>query len=228
MAEKCAVYCQEDFVRKVLASQPDIYSKYEHLMYREMISSNPFLCFCPGVDCETIVFSNAKKPHRVTCNTCNTSFCFVCSQQYHAPASCEVIKKWLRKCADDSETANYIRYFGMNFSKLDCLVRTQKIVRSVMCRSRRMAVATISHVKRLISGGILIHLILVWPSFLLGLLGRLEDSWKRLLQLLSLQRKCRYEQSRRAQGSRTLSSLFHSLRKSSEVIEVGTSIVGTY
>lgn len=27
---------------------------------------------------------------------------------YHAPTDCHIIKKWLTKCADDSETANYI------------------------------------------------------------------------------------------------------------------------
>lgn len=27
---------------------------------------------------------------------------------YHAPTDCPVIRKWLTKCADDSETANYI------------------------------------------------------------------------------------------------------------------------
>lgn len=27
---------------------------------------------------------------------------------YHAPTDCGVIKQWLTKCADDSETANYI------------------------------------------------------------------------------------------------------------------------
>lgn len=27
---------------------------------------------------------------------------------YHAPTDCQIIRKWLTKCADDSETANYI------------------------------------------------------------------------------------------------------------------------
>ena len=40
------------------------------------------------------------------------TFFFVCSFrcgiEYHAPTDCDVIKKWLTKCADDSETANYI------------------------------------------------------------------------------------------------------------------------
>ena len=36
-------------------------------------------------------------------------FCsFRCGIEYHAPTDCDVIKKWLTKCADDSETANYI------------------------------------------------------------------------------------------------------------------------
>ena len=33
---------------------------------------------------------------------------FRCGLDYHAPTDCDVIKKWLTKCADDSETANYI------------------------------------------------------------------------------------------------------------------------
>ena len=33
---------------------------------------------------------------------------FRCGLVYHAPTGCEMIKKWLTKCADDSETANYI------------------------------------------------------------------------------------------------------------------------
>lgn len=33
---------------------------------------------------------------------------FKCGLAYHAPTECEVIKQWLSKCEDDSETANYI------------------------------------------------------------------------------------------------------------------------
>lgn len=37
-------------------------------------------------------------------------FCcsFMCGDAYHCPTSCETIKKWLVKCQDDSESANYI------------------------------------------------------------------------------------------------------------------------
>ena len=33
---------------------------------------------------------------------------FQCGGEYHAPTDCDTIKRWLTKCADDSETANYI------------------------------------------------------------------------------------------------------------------------
>lgn len=33
---------------------------------------------------------------------------FRCGTDYHAPTDCGTIRKWLTKCADDSETANYI------------------------------------------------------------------------------------------------------------------------
>lgn len=36
------------------------------------------------------------------------SYSFKCRQMYHAPTDCATIRKWLTKCADDSETANYI------------------------------------------------------------------------------------------------------------------------
>ena len=35
-------------------------------------------------------------------------YSFRCGIDYHAPTSCDIIKKWLTKCIDDSETANYI------------------------------------------------------------------------------------------------------------------------
>lgn len=33
---------------------------------------------------------------------------FKCTNDYHAPTDCVTIKKWLIKCIDDSETANFI------------------------------------------------------------------------------------------------------------------------
>ena len=32
----------------------------------------------------------------------------MCGDAYHCPTTCDIIKKWLVKCQDDSESANYI------------------------------------------------------------------------------------------------------------------------
>lgn len=42
---------------------------------------------------------------------------FKCRQMYHAPTDCATIRKWLTKCADDSETANYISAHTKDVSK---------------------------------------------------------------------------------------------------------------
>jgi hypothetical protein len=46
-------------------------------------------------------FPFSKPPHF-------SNFSFQCGGEYHAPTDCDTIKRWLTKCADDSETANYI------------------------------------------------------------------------------------------------------------------------
>lgn len=35
-------------------------------------------------------------------------FCFDCQQENHLPCPCWLVKKWIQKCEDDSETANWI------------------------------------------------------------------------------------------------------------------------
>jgi ariadne-1 len=35
-------------------------------------------------------------------------FCFGCSLKDHQPSPCHIVKYWNKKCADDSETANWI------------------------------------------------------------------------------------------------------------------------
>lgn len=42
------------------------------------------------------------------CRGCELLTCFSCGAPHHAPTDCATIRRWLTKCADDSETANYI------------------------------------------------------------------------------------------------------------------------
>uniref|UniRef100_A0AAX7TPN4 RBR-type E3 ubiquitin transferase n=1 Tax=Astatotilapia calliptera TaxID=8154 RepID=A0AAX7TPN4_ASTCA len=66
------------------------------------------LQLCPGADCPMVIKVQEPRARRVQCSRCSEVFCFKCRQMYHAPTDCATIRKWLTKCADDSETANYI------------------------------------------------------------------------------------------------------------------------
>nr|XP_006811619.1 PREDICTED: protein ariadne-2-like [Saccoglossus kowalevskii] len=84
--------------RSMSTSQIIIYQGFNHFQ----------LSFCPGPGCDIVLKAEQPAAKRAICTKCNNSFCFKCKLHYHAPTECEVIKKWLTKCRDDSETANYI------------------------------------------------------------------------------------------------------------------------
>ena len=39
---------------------------------------------------------------------CRNVFCFYCGENWHDPVKCNLLKKWIKKCDDDSETSNWI------------------------------------------------------------------------------------------------------------------------
>lgn len=39
---------------------------------------------------------------------CNHVFCFSCGENWHDPVKCSLLRKWIKKCDDDSETSNWI------------------------------------------------------------------------------------------------------------------------
>ncbi|XP_031641143.1 potential E3 ubiquitin-protein ligase ariadne-2 [Contarinia nasturtii] len=107
MATQCNVLVPEDLVLTLLC-KPHMRTKYQHFAFQDYVKSHPELRFCPGPNCQVLIRSKELSPKKATCDTCKTVFCFLCGMDYHAPTDCKVIKKWLTKCADDSETANYI------------------------------------------------------------------------------------------------------------------------
>lgn len=124
MNPECSVVCLRSFIRDLLADKPLLLQQYEKRVLADAVLTHPYFTFCPGNDCDGIVYCETKKAHRVTCKFCNHSFWFVfilsksyfhkknfsvrCGFEYHAPSSCDIMAKWRKKCGDDSETANYI------------------------------------------------------------------------------------------------------------------------
>lgn len=71
------------------------------------------LKWCPAPNCVYVVDCGIKKRElgrivpTVRCD-CGHNFCFGCILTDHLPAPCSIVKKWMKKCEDDSETANWI------------------------------------------------------------------------------------------------------------------------
>ncbi|EDW08363.1 potential E3 ubiquitin-protein ligase ariadne-2 [Drosophila mojavensis] len=107
MAQQCNVRVPEDLVL-TLVTRPVMRDKYQQFAFKDYVKSHPQLRFCPGPNCQIIVQSSEICAKRAICKVCHTGFCFKCGMDYHAPTDCQIIRKWLTKCADDSETANYI------------------------------------------------------------------------------------------------------------------------
>lgn len=107
MAQGCHIYVPEELALSLI-SKPQLREKYVQFAFADYVKSHPQLRFCPGINCNAVVQAKERQPMRATCKFCKVSFCFKCGAEYHAPTDCETIKRWLTKCADDSETVNYI------------------------------------------------------------------------------------------------------------------------
>ena len=87
--------------------------RYSELLTRTYVDDKNNLKWCPAPNCVYAVDCAVKQRDLVRivptvhCN-CGYSFCFGCSHADHQPAPCGIVNKWLKKCEDDSETANWI------------------------------------------------------------------------------------------------------------------------
>ncbi|KAK0749818.1 hypothetical protein B0T18DRAFT_437232 [Schizothecium vesticola] len=92
---------------------PELTARYHELLNRTYVEDKDTLKWCPAPDCPNAIECGVKKKDldkvvpTVSC-LCEHRFCFGCILNDHQPAPCELVKRWLKKCADDSETANWI------------------------------------------------------------------------------------------------------------------------
>ncbi|KAL5003908.1 hypothetical protein ScPMuIL_017364 [Solemya velum] len=81
--------------------------KYQHLITNSFVECNRLLRWCPAPDCGHAVKVAYHDNKPVTC-VCGHTFCFACGENWHDPVRCRWLKRWIKKCDDDSETSNWI------------------------------------------------------------------------------------------------------------------------
>jgi len=90
-----------------LITDPRVKLKYQHLITNSFVQCNRLLTWCPSPDCSNAIKVGHVEARPVKCR-CGHIFCFKCSENWHDPVRCHLIKKWIKKCDDDSETSNWI------------------------------------------------------------------------------------------------------------------------
>ncbi len=93
-----------------LVGDGSVRTKYQSLISRSYVQFNRFLNWCSAPDCTFVVAAVQTASYRsgpVNCR-CGHLFCFGCSEDWHEPVTCHMLKRWHKKCVDDSETCNWI------------------------------------------------------------------------------------------------------------------------
>jgi len=97
----------DDQTVMTLITDPRVKLKYQHLITNSFVQCNRLLRWCPSPDCSNAIKVQHVEARPVKCK-CSHVFCFQCSENWHDPVRCHLIKKWIKKCDDDSETSNWI------------------------------------------------------------------------------------------------------------------------
>ncbi|CRK86900.1 CLUMA_CG000722, isoform A [Clunio marinus] len=97
----------DDVTVMSLLTEPRVKTKYQQLITNSFVECNRLLRWCPSADCSYAVKVQYVDARPVTCK-CGHVFCFECGEQWHDPVQCRLLRKWIKKCDDDSETSNWI------------------------------------------------------------------------------------------------------------------------
>ncbi|XP_002158303.2 E3 ubiquitin-protein ligase arih1 isoform X1 [Hydra vulgaris] len=132
-ATECDILVDENFVLKVLLD-PTIRSKYHKLIGDSFVQSNRLMKWCPAPDCTNAIKALYNDAKPVTC-LCGYTFCFGCTQPVHEPVRCNWLRKWLKKCDDDSETSNWIHANTKECPKCHVTIEKNGGCNHMVCRN---------------------------------------------------------------------------------------------
>nr|XP_002129552.1 E3 ubiquitin-protein ligase arih1 [Ciona intestinalis] len=125
----------DDAIVMSLISDKKVRLKYQHLMTNSFVECNSLLKWCPSPDCHHVIKVEYRDRRAVKCD-CGREFCFECSESWHDPVLCVHLKKWLKKCDDDSETSNWISANTKECPKCQVTIEKDGGCNHVICRSQ--------------------------------------------------------------------------------------------
>ncbi|ORY33473.1 hypothetical protein BCR39DRAFT_563976 [Naematelia encephala] len=114
MGEACKRIVRPELVDELVPGE--LSKKYHNLLNAAYVADSPSLRWCPHPGCEHVIECHQVPPRMlnqlvptVKCD-CGRFLCFGCGYAgNHRPVLCKIVKMWEKKCADDSETANWLQ-----------------------------------------------------------------------------------------------------------------------
>ncbi|KAG9508821.1 E3 ubiquitin-protein ligase ARIH1 [Fragariocoptes setiger] len=105
-AHNCDILVDDQTVM-VLITDLKVKLRYQHLITNSFVECNKLLRWCPKPECSHAIKVQSLDFQPVKC-VCGCIFCFLCGDDWHEPVKCDIIRKWKKKCDDDSETSHWI------------------------------------------------------------------------------------------------------------------------
>eukprot|EP00057_Strongylocentrotus_purpuratus_P031404 XP_784503.1 PREDICTED: E3 ubiquitin-protein ligase arih1 isoform X2 [Strongylocentrotus purpuratus] len=133
-AHGCDILVDDITVMK-LVKESKVKLKYQHLITNSFVECNRLMRWCPAPDCPNAFKANHIEPHPVTC-ICAHTCCFVCGENWHDPVKCSWLKKWIKKCDDDSETSNWIAANTKECPKCHVTIEKDGGCNHMVCRNQ--------------------------------------------------------------------------------------------
>jgi len=100
----CPEVVTEEEMTKALGDASSELKKFQTYQLRSFVESNPLTRWCPGRGCERVACALSasameSEGNVAHCDTCGISFCLVCGEEPHAPASCKNLAMWNKNAA---------------------------------------------------------------------------------------------------------------------------------
>jgi len=136
-AHGCDILVDDETVLR-LVTEARVLQRYRHLITNSFVECNRCLCWCPRPDCGSAVRVEdvaTLEARPVTCK-CGHRFCFACREEWHDPVRCPLIKKWLKKSDDDSETFNWLSANTKECPKCNCTIEKSGGCNHMVCKNQ--------------------------------------------------------------------------------------------
>ncbi|XP_032831577.1 E3 ubiquitin-protein ligase ARIH1 isoform X2 [Petromyzon marinus] len=133
-AHGCDILVDDSTVMRLIAD-PKVKLKYQHLITNSFVECNRLLKWCPAPDCHHVIKVPYPDEKPVRC-TCGRQFCFTCAENWHDPVKCKWLRKWIKKCDDDSETSNWIAANTKECPKCNVTIEKDGGCNHMVCRNQ--------------------------------------------------------------------------------------------